>query len=813
MAETEQPPENEARPGLLSRFRSWIDNSQHRNLLIGIGFAAASLVTVVLWLTAAEIAVAPAEATVERALAALDDKDTELARSIISNLTDTDSLSASDFGGALFVLGAVKVDDAERQWSAERSRTDFFVASKYLDEARSIGFPEGREKRGLFLLGKSLIESRQLDAGVEMLKAAVDAGAEGGSDVHLLLAEAYFYAPRPDYQQTVAEIDTALTDPALTPDERSEALLRRSEALSALGRGLEAQESAQAAGGTANPARRALAEGKALIAQLESAPREKTIPLAAGANAVLERARRADKLSTSITRQSDYLRARITELLSERAPDRSGLREQALAAYDKVRRSDGGSPAGIAAALAEGQMRQRGGEQEAALAAYRRALDSIPDPKVYRSGLLPLSEVQASLRAAHAQFLERGRFGVAMRLTERIGRLLGETERLALEADTLRRWGEHQVGRAEKAGAEAKTLRREGRAHLRAAGLTYERLAEARYATRQFNDDLWKSADSLMRGQGYQDAIRVVSRYLRNEPVQRNALALLRLGEAHLARGEDAAAIAAFEECLEFHGSDASSFEARVECAKAYRGIGEPGKAEELLRYNLRRTALTPDSPEWRESSFELGRLLAETGRHDEAIAELEEAIERYRRPPYDQDPDVRLQVRTARYRVATSHREAARKPLERLQNAQTINDEELARAEAHAHLEVALAMFRSVQEEITRSQTRGELDRITQRNCYMLAGDVLFELGRYPEAHESFSNISTLYQNEPYMLEALVHIYHCWRRQADRPKARGVIRQAQLLLERLPPDADFASSTNLTRNEWERLLTQLDKF
>lgn len=813
MAETEQPPETEARSGLLSRCRSWIEDSQHRNLLVGSGFAVASLVTVILWLTAAEIAVAPEAATVDRALAALDGGDTELAREIIADLQDTDALSATEFSGALFVLGAVKVDDAERQWSAERARTDFFVASKYLDEARSIGFPDDREKRGLFLLGKSLIESRQLEAGVEMLKAAIGSGDEGGSDVHLLLAEAYSFAPRPDYKQAVVEIDTALTDPALTPGVRSEALLLRAEALAALGRGEEAQQSAQSAGGTANPARRALAEGKALVAQLESAPRGTTLPLAAAANAALERARLADKLSTAITRQSDYLRARITELLSERDPSRSELREQALAAYDKVSRTDGGSPAGIAAAFAEGQMLQRDGEDEAALTAYRRALDSIPDPKAYRSGLLPLSEVRANVRTAHARFLEQERFAAAMRLTERAGRILGETERMALESDTLRRWGEHQVELAKANGADADSIRREGRAHLRAAGLAYERLAEARYATRQFTDDLWRSADSLMRGQGYQDAIRVISRYLRNEPVQRNALALLRLGEAHLARGEDKAAITAFQECLEFHASDASSFEARVECAKAYRGIGEPEKAEELLRYNLQRTALTPESPEWRESSFDLGRLLAETGRHDEAIAELEEAIERYRRPPYDQDTEIRLQVRTARYRVATAHREAAREPLNRLMNAQTINDEELARVEAHAHLEVALAMFRNVQEEITRSQARGELDRITQRNCYMLAGDVLFELGRYPEAHESFSNISTLYQNEPYMLEALVHIYHCWRRQSDRPKARGVIRQAQLLLERLPPDADFASSTNLTRNEWERVLTQLDKF
>lgn len=813
MAETEPPLEDKAPSGLIGKLRAWARVGRRRDLLIGGGFGLGSLVTVILWLTAAEIAVAPEAATVDRALQALDNDDPDLARSIVGDLQDTDSLSAADFGGALFVLGAVKVHDAERQWSEDRSRTDFFVASKYLDESRSIGFPEGREARGLYLLGKALIESRQLESGVEMLLRAVAAGADGQTGPHLLLAEAYFYAPRPDYKKTVSEIDIAVADPRLSSDERSAAMLLRSEALAALGEGVEAQRSAAEAGGTANPARRAFAEGKALLAQLETAPREDSTRLAAEANAALERARHADKLSTAVSRQSNYLRARITQILSERYPSKNELREQALEAYDKVRRTDGASPAGIAAALAEAAMLQEEGDDESALSAYRRALESITDPISYRSGLMPLSEVRMQIRAAHSRFLEQDRYGSAMRLLGWSGHVLGETEKIALGADTLERWGEFQIDLAGSKQIDSRKALKEGRKHLRAAGMAYERLAEARYATRQFTDDLWKSAESFSRGQGYADTIRVLNRYLRGEPIQRNALALLKLGEAHLARGEDEAAISAFQECLEFHANDASSFEARVECAKAYRGIGDLAEAEALLRYNLKRTALTPESPEWRESSFLLGLLLSESERHDEAIVELEEAIERYRKEPFINDDAVRLQVRTARYRVATSHREAAMKPLERLKEAKTINDEEIAREAANKHLEASLKMFREVQGEITKSQARDELDRVTQRNCYVLSGDVLFKLGRYAEAHESFSNISTLYQKEPYMLEALVHIYHCWRRQKDYPKARGVIRQAQLLLEQLPPDADFASSTNLTRTEWDRLLKQLDKF
>jgi tetratricopeptide (TPR) repeat protein len=159
------------------------------------------------------------------------------------------------------------------------------------------------------------------------------------------------------------------------------------------------------------------------------------------------------------------------------------------------------------------------------------------------------------------------------------------------------------------------------------------------------------------------------------------------------------------------------------------------------------------------------------------------------------------------------AHRQAAQDPLNRLRAAKTVNEREQARQEADKHLVEALRMFESVQREITLADTSDELDRSTLRNCYMLGGNVLFELGRYEEARQSFASVSTLYQNEPYMLEALVHIYYCWRRENDRPKAMGVVQQAQQLLKRLPDEANFATSTNMNRAEWDSLLGMLEQF
>lgn len=792
------PASESALAKLLNRLRAWSGGSQRRNRIIGAGFVGVAVVTVALWLTFAEIAVQPEDPSVARALEALDAGEDDAARAIIGELQKLENLTADDYGGAFFVLGALKAREAEKQWSPERSRADYYVASKYLGEAKSFGFPEGRDAEGLYLLGKSLIESRQLAEGIDILRQALEAGARGQSHAHLLLAEAYYYSPKPDYERTVQEIDEGVADPAIGAEERSAALLLRAEALSALERGDEAAAAVAEIGPDADPARRALVEGKAAVTQLEAALRQggPVEPLAQRAEEALEKARHLDRLSTSISRESSYLKAKIAELV--------GAGSEALEGYAELRRNQGASPTGVAAALAEGRLLQAAGDEHEAIESYRRALDEIGELNAYRGALAPLSDIREQMRAAHQRFLVDGQYATALELAGRLGPLLGHAEKISLRAATLKRWGDSLIEAADQPGADAPELLHEGRLRLREAGVAYEQLAEARFATREFTDELWTAAETLLSGQAYEEAIRVLERYLRHEPVKRNALALLQIGDAHLARGEDDLAIRAYEECLEFHQTDASSYKARLNCAIAYRQLGDFETAEALLAHNLTRSSLSPTSPEWRDSKFELGRIFAKDGRHDDAIRELEEAVARY--------PDAE-QSRSARYRIAEAHRHAAREPLERYEEANTVNERERAWAEASDHLEAALRMYEKVRNEITLENSGGELDRVTLRNCFALAGEVLFELERYEDAIQSFSSVSTLYQNEPYMLEALVHIYYCWRRLHDRPKALGVIQQARLLLDRLPPDSDFATSTNLSRAEWDRLLTQLASF
>ena len=93
-------------------------------------------------------------------------------------------------------------------------------------------------------------------------------------------------------------------------------------------------------------------------------------------------------------------------------------------------------------------------------------------------------------------------------------------------------------------------------------------------------------------------------------------------------------ALAAFEECIEFHPRDAAAYRARLGASQAHAEKGEMEQAEALLEENLT-GYLAPDSIEWRDSLFAMGRLCHRQGRFEDAAQRLEEAVHRY--PDCDQ--------------------------------------------------------------------------------------------------------------------------------------------------------------------------------
>lgn len=767
------------------------------------------------WTYTVKLAIGNEREKLNEALMALDKGHYEQARTLVRHVLNSGAIPSSEHGAPLFVLGAVKVNDAGGEVVPEQRRTQYLVASRYLNEARSYGLPPSREKQGLLLLGKSLIETSQIDLGVGVLADALAIQPSHGGQlnvaIHRLLAEAYTLLPEPNYEEALSQLGSVLGDQSLTPDQEVAALILKAKVLGRLGRHNDAKRTLAAAPQSAQRDPVLLvARGQILLdsvaAALDRLPlqAQATLPpnLAAQVDeavTLLKQAQSLDDHATEATRRSVFLMGRAAAL--------RGDEKEALALYSRTHQQFGDSPEGLAAKLAEADILRRSGDNRSALLWYRQVLQSDVDPTTYRSEILPLDEMRGRILEAIGDFARNGLFGNAIAMLGDFPPLFTRMQELQLRGKTLREWGEQELARAADDKKHSKELARSGLRRIREAGVAFERLAQLRYATANYPADLWDSAECYYLGHSYTNAARLLDIYLQNEPEKRNAQALLRLGQVCLALGRVDQCIAALEECIELYDRDNATYQARIDCAKAHWFRGEAAEAERLLRVNLTESLLEPRSPEWKDSLFALGTLLFEQARYEEAISTLEEAVERY--------PDDR-QALLARYVTGEAYRRWAAEPLERLETARTSSEREKNKQLLNERLTLALKQFKEVQSSITLQVHNVQEDATfgaMRRNCYMLEGACLFDLGRYQEAIEAYQNVSSLYPNEPFVLETFVQIAHCWQRLDRAENAHGAIEQAQLTLKQLPSDADFAATTAFSREEWRMLLGNLSQW
>ncbi len=795
--------------------RTWAYGHWLRSVIVAGTIIAMIATTMAGWAYLADAALKASETTLDAALTALDEGRYEEARAEVGQILNNSQTPRDQYGGPLYVLGVIKVIDAEHHSRADRRRTEYLVASRYLKEARAFGIPKQRAAHGQYLLGKSLIESGQFEEGLEALDELVSGqlSKEQGlvAKAHLLLAETCLTMPRPQLEKSLSYNAICTSMPALTDDERTQAQLQRAECLSRMTRFDEAKQTIKEIQAKDKRLRASVALVHGVIELDEInvsiqriAPPDRKNVLAASKDKIsaaianLQQAQVLDAQKSDTTRASSYHLARGLYW--------QGDSQAALKQFARTRQLYDETFEGLAASLAEADLLREGGDIEGAAIAYRRVLESFGKVPVYRSYVLTLPEIRDRIMAALRDFVDRKLFSEAMAMIDRFQPLFTYAEQLELRGGTLEQWGTSLTLQSEQPGARDKNYT-EGLRLLRAAGLAFRQLADLRFATKHYVEDLWRGAECYFRGHSFTQCVSLLNEYLKYEPELRNAEALLRIGQAQLALGQYPTSIAAFEECIEFHPLDTASYQARIDCAKAYWHEGNMKRAEQLLRQNIIGSALKPTSPEWRDSLFELGMLLHETGAHQEAIGTLEEAIERY--PDYSQ----RL---LAQYEIGESYRRWAKEELDALANIRTSTERAKRKQVATTRFNTALTHFKEVQVTITLKAHDIRNDPLMGtmlRNCYMLEGTVLYDLERYQEAIVAFSNVASLYPDDPFAIETFVQIANCWRRLNRIDNARGAVKQAQIALDGLPENVDFQNSTALNRDEWRSLLADMSKW
>jgi TolA-binding protein len=578
--------------------------------------------------------------------------------------------------------------------------------------------------------------------------------------------------------------------------------------------------------------------GAKLLSDESLAEEARRASAAAKYNAAIDVLRRAQNRGAErerLTRRSMFLIGRCLLQME----DLRGALDQ----FRRTRETYEDTHEGLAAALEEADLARRVAPDKELVLKYLSLLKTAGESDSYHNPLLPLDELRSRLLSVYQAFIEAGDYQSAAELAQALYPLFPRENSSTLAAQARSVWAESLEAQAAKSTGEAMiTAKDAARLQRRQAAAAYAALAQLRFATDRYTEDVWNSAENYLRGHDYLRAEALLEEYLRYELRRRRPRALLDLGDAQLALGKPTQALVTLQECIDNYPRDPASYRARLVAARAQMERGGLEDAKRLLLANLEGTELTPDSVEWRDSLFSLGALLHEEGQmfeaqgrrrlsqalassssgeheaadadlqrakelYEEAARRLEEAVSRYPAVP---------QVVESRYLIAQSFRALGRFAREKLERAKI----ETARLEQSRELQRlltdAISQYEQVQETLTRRRERSQLNELEQailRNCYFARGAAFYELGRLDEAVAAYSACTNRYHNEPEVLDAFLQLAHCFRQLGRADDARGVVEQAKVVLARIREDALFGRTTIHSRQEWIRVLDWLARL
>lgn len=793
----------EPRQGLLQRIGRLGKLASEKRLAMGLAgvglliLATGICVAVAIWGGPAE------PASLEKALAALDAGRYPEARQMGERLIGAKCLPADSRGGPQFVIGAALAYEADHL-AAKARKSDYLLSSRYLEEARRLGFPPDRRGEGLFLLGKALYASGQLPASRLVLRETLKAAPQHRAETLSLLAEAYLAGPEPDYQEALAVNDIYLADRAMPLAARRGGLLQRARILLGLRQKDQClatleqipEEAPEQAEAIVIRAEILMAEADDLLSgdEVDSDRRANGIEKYDAAIALLEDARGRDALSVQTGRKAMHL---VGLCLLRKADFNRALEQLAMTS-----RACRGSAEALAADFEMAELHQGLGQHKEAIRAYQRALAAAGDPDGYKNPWISFAELKRRAVSAYEAYLRQQSFDRALLLAEALARLVGPASTAEMIARAHAEWGRQMLA-TESPEDDLLQQQSLGREHLRRAGNAYAALARMRIATDRYADDLWRSAQCCLQGRDYLGATHALQEFLKNGPRQRHAQALADLGEAQLNLGRTGAALESLQECIDVYPRDASAYRARLIASRAHVERDEMQQAEAMLNANLN-GHLTPDSIEWRSSLFALGNLLHRQRRYQEAAERFNEAVRRY-----PEDPDAL----NARYLLAECHRAEANRLHQQLETDLVESVRRANLRKASDCLTSAIEGYSFVRQALNERQEQQHLngiERKTLRNCYFAIGACWFRLGDYEEAVRAYTAAGTRYQGDPEALDAYVQIARAHRRLSDPDEARAALRRGGEILKRLKHRPEFLQATNFNAQEWETMLDWL---
>jgi TolA-binding protein len=787
------------------------------------------------WLIPAYLSSPPvARPALADALAALDRGDDEAAQRIALEVRADPTLTFRELGGPLYVIGRVLARQAGKQENAREQQLLYLVAARFLQEARNRDFPAGCEEEGLFQLGQAWHLAGEHPRAIEALRSALQHESPQTTTIRQLLADSYLRSNPPQYEAALEMHADMLTGPPLDAQQQQTILLRDARIRLALHQLPRCRLDLQKL-----PEEARLAPQAVLL--------EAQLLLAEGDAVLAGDDKQYDQARTLYEQAAEQLRSLPPEKPSQQTPplaaqyllgvcfQRLGDEEAALAQFGRVRRYPVPRPEIPAALLSEVELLVRHQNFAEAVELVARA---AAEPVAADNPWISTAEMQKRLSQVQQALLDANAFEPALEMAEMPAGLVADWQLAQWKAAAYEARAAAREREAESVtGSQAAELLSQARHDRRQAGREATRLAELRKLTRDYSDDLWRSADQYYQGRAYRQAVAAIKKYLLNESRQRRPDALLLLGQSQLALNEPEQACETLTECLEIFPKHPAAYQTRLVAAQAYAERGLLEDARQLLSANVESDDLSPASSQWRDSLFLLGKTLHREGTEHEAnsrgaaidsdnrpdrqaksLAEMEashrsfrsaieqlgKAVQRY--------PDA-PQAHAAEYLLADAYRQSSKWPRKKLKTISIESTRAALARQSQLDLEAAVAEYDQLIARLEESQDASAnvpLDKQILRNSYFSKADALFDLGRYDDAIKAYSAASNRYQSEPEALGAYMQIAACYRLQHKQAEARGTLQQAQAVLQRIKPDANFARATPYNREQWQQLLKWL---
>ena len=318
---------------------------------------------------------------------------------------------------------------------------------------------------------------------------------------------------------------------------------------------------------------------------------------------------------------------------------------------------------------------------------------------------------------------------------------------------------------------------------------------------------LWRAA-AMYDSAGYRErTVQLLEDFLRTRPSNDQIpMALFKLGQAHQADGQFQSAVERYQECIREYPRTTPAYESYIPLADCFVLLGSAytKQAEETLLYVLdepsdQPSRFTPDSYIYREAMFKLGELYSRSGRNEEAIQWLDEALQRY-------PDDPRLPHVT--FLLANAYRQSG---LDSENMAAEVNNalqRETLRKQKQDRLRRAEELFGDVVAELSREPAGGlaPMQALQLKLSYTFQADCAFDLGEHERALGLYQEVARVFEDDPVALAAYVQIINSYESLGRVEEIKPALERAHWLIGKIDPHELESQLIHNSADEWHKL-------